>query len=133
MRDSRTRIVYIFFFCLYILAVFYLCFAKPDDMPSIEITFFGLPIDKVVHFIMFLPFPILAFKAFDSENIKSGRRLLLLSGIAAAGGAIAALTEFIQGYLSYRSEDAHDLFSDLIGLGTGIACVIIYLTFRKLR
>ena len=133
MRDSGTRIVYIFFFCIYIMAVFYLCFAKPDDMPSIEISFFGLPIDKVVHFLMFLPFPILAFKALDSENLKSGRRILLISGIAAAGGAIATLTEFMQGYLSYRSEDPYDLFADFIGLCTGIAGVIIYLIFRKLR
>lgn len=115
------------------MAVFYLCFAKPDEMSSIEISFFGLPIDKVVHFLMFLPFPILAFKAFDSENLKSGRRILLITGIAAAGGAIATLTEFIQGYLPYRSEDPYDLFSDFIGLGTGIAGVIIYLIFRKLR
>lgn len=131
--NSKTRIIYILSFCLYILAVCYLCFARPDDIPSIEITFFGLPVDKIVHFLMFFPFPVLAFKAFDSEDSKPGRRILLIIGIGAAGTALAALTEFVQGYLSYRSEDAYDLFSDYIGLGAGVVVVIIYLIFRKHR
>ena len=130
---TRTRIISLILFSLYIAAVCYLCFAKPDEMPSIEISFFGLPIDKVVHFLMFLPFPILAFKAFESDNYKTGRRILLLLGIAAAGIALAAMTEFVQGFLSYRSEDTYDLFSDYMGLGTGMVGVIIYLIFRKLR
>lgn len=133
MRDYRTRIIYIFFFCLYILALCYLCFAKPDDIPSIELTFFGLPIDKVAHFLMFLPFPLLAFKAFEPADCRSGRRILLLLGITAAGTALAAFTEFIQGYLSYRSEEASDLISDYMGLGTGLIIVIIYLIFRRPR
>lgn len=130
---TRTRIISLTLFILYIAAVCYLCFAKPDDIPSIEITFFGLPVDKVVHFLMFLPFPVLAFKAFDSGDCKIGRSTLLLAGIAAAGAAIAAMTEVIQGYLGYRSEDAFDLLSDCMGIGTGVAVVIIYLIFRKLR
>ena len=130
---TRTRIISLILFCLYIIAVGYLCFAKPDDMPSVEISFFGLPIDKVAHFLMFLPFPLLAFLTFDTEDSKAGRRTLLMLGIVAAGIAGAALTEFIQGYLAYRSEDAFDLLSDCMGLGTGVIAVIIYLIFRKFR
>jgi VanZ family protein len=102
-------------------------------MPSFELTFFGLPIDKVVHFLMFLPFPFLAFKTLDSEVPKHGRRGLLILGITAAGTALAALTEFVQGYLSYRSEDTYDLLSDYMGLGSGIIILIIYLIFKRLR
>ena len=130
---ARRQIPYIIIFCLYIAAVLYLCFAKPDDVPSIEISFFGLPIDKVAHFLMFIPFPLLAFLTFDTEDSKAGRRTLLLLGVVAAGIAVAALTELIQGYLAYRSEDAFDLLADSIGLGAGVAVVIIYLIIRKLR
>ena len=130
---TRTRIIASIAFCIYIAGLCYLCFARPDEIPSIELMFFGLPIDKVVHFLMFLPFPILAFKAFESEDYKSGRLSLLLLGITAAGIALAALTEFVQGYLSYRSEEASDLISDYIGLGTGVIIVILYLIFRRLR
>jgi VanZ family protein len=133
MRDLRTRTIYIFFFCLYIAALCYLCFARPDGVPSIEINFFGIPIDKVVHFLMFLPFPFLAFKAFESENLKNGRHIILFLGITAAGAALATLTEFIQGYLTYRSEDTYDLLSDYMGLSTGVVVLIIYLIFRRLR
>jgi VanZ family protein len=130
---TRTRIISLIAFFIYIAALCYLCFAKPDDMPSIEITFFGLPIDKVAHFLMFLPFPFLAFKSFEPADCRSARRILLLLGITAAGTALAALTEFIQGYLAYRSEEASDLVSDYMGLGTGVIIVIIYLIFRKHR
>ena len=133
MRDLRIRIIYIFLFCLYIAALCYLCFAKPDNVPSIEISFFGLPIDKVAHFLMFLPFPLLAFMTFDSRDSKIGGYILLLFGIVGAGIAMAAFTEFVQGYLSYRSEDSFDLLSDCIGLGVGTVAVIIYLIFRKLK
>lgn len=130
---TRKRIISLILFCIYIMAVCYLCFAKPDDMPSVQISFWGLPIDKVVHFLMFLPFPLLAFLAFDSEDSRIGRRALLLLGIVAAGIAVAALTEFIQGFLAYRSEDAFDLLSDCIGLCTGVVVMIIYLIIRKIR
>jgi VanZ family protein len=102
-------------------------------MPSVEISFFGLPVDKVAHFLMFLPFPSLAFLTFDSEDSRTGRRAILVLGIVAAGIAMAALTEFIQGFLAYRSEDAFDLLSDCAGLGAGVVALIIYLTFRKFR
>jgi VanZ family protein len=54
-------------------------------------------------------------------------------GITAAGAALATLTEFIQGYLTYRSEDTYDLLSDYMGLSTGVVVLIIYLIFRRLR
>lgn len=130
---TRTRTISLILFCIYIIAVAYLCFAKPEDMPSLEISFFGLPIDKVAHFLMFLPFPLLAFLTFDTEDAKAGRRTLLLLGIVAAGMALAALTEFIQGFLAYRSEDSSDLLADYIGLGTGVVVLIIYLIIRKFR
>jgi VanZ family protein len=113
--------------------VCYLCFSKPDDIPTIQFNFLGLPIDKIVHFLMFLPFPLLAFLTFDAKDSKNGRRLLLLLGIVAAGTALAAATEFIQGRLQYRSEDRYDLLSDISGLFIGAVIVIIYKIFRKNR
>lgn len=130
---TRTRIISLVVFCLYIAAVCYLCFAKPDNIPVVQFSFFGLPIDRPVHFLMFLPFPLLAFNAFDSEGAKVGRRALLISGIAAAGMALAVMTEYIQGLLAYRSQDAYDLLSDFLGLSTGVVIVIVYMIFRKLR
>lgn len=130
---TRTRIISFIVFCLYIAAVCYLCFSKPDDIPTIQFNFLGLPIDKIVHFLMFLPFPLLAFLSFDAKDSKNGRRLLLMLGIVAAGIALAAATEFIQGRLQYRSEDRYDLLSDVSGLFIGAVIVIIYKIFRKNR
>ena len=127
---AKRQIPYVIIFCLYIAAVIYLCFAKPDDVPSLEIFFLGLPFDKVGHFIMFTPFPILAYKVFDSGNLTNSRRILLIFAITATGVGLAAMTEFIQSHLAYRSADVHDLFSDLIGICTGVV-VAIYFLIRK--
>ena len=126
----KGQIPYIVIFCLYIVAVIYLCFAKPDDVPSLDICFLGLPFDKVAHFIMFTPFPILAYKVFDSENLTNIRRGLLIFAITAVGVGLAAMTELIQSHLSYRSADVYDLFSDFTGICAGVVVVIIYYLIR---
>lgn len=127
---TKGQIPYVIVFCLYMAAVLYLCFAKPDDVPTIEVSFFGIPFDKVAHFIMFLPYPFLAFKALDTEGLKSCRRILL-PGIVLTGACMAAMTEFIQSRISYRSADAYDLAADFLGISIGVIAVIIYHIIRK--
>ena len=53
-------------FYLYLIAIAVLCFGKFSDLPSVSNTILGIPTDKVVHFVMFFPFPILAFLAYDT-------------------------------------------------------------------
>lgn len=89
---TRTRIISFVVFCLYIAAVCYLCFSKPGDIPTIQLNFFGLPVDKIVHFLMFLPFPLLAYRSFDSTDSRNSRRILLIVGMTAAVIALAAVT-----------------------------------------
>ena len=60
----KRRILYITAFCIYIGAILYLCLTKPDNLPQTEFLIFGLPADKVAHFTMFLPFPILMYSLY---------------------------------------------------------------------
>ena len=71
MKPNQTRsIIAKIVMLLYVVAVAYLCFANFHKLPEVPKTFLGIPMDKIVHFCMFFPFPILAewSKAVDSKS-----------------------------------------------------------------
>ena len=129
----KRRIISITLFCLYIAAVAYLCFAKPDGMPELPTEWFGLPADKVAHFLMFLPYPVLAGLSFISHKQKLGWNIVVLMSLAAVGIGMAYGTEVIQSHTEYRSYEIEDFYADLIGIGSGVIIAITYLIYIKLK
>jgi len=130
-RSQKIAFQVIFF--LYVAAVLFLCFAHFEQTPAIEWSLWGIPNDKVVHFCMFFPFPILAFLAFDRYT-DSVRSTLLFSGITLLVGFLLAWgTEWGQAHLTdYRSGDPLDLLAD----GTALVLstlLVIFLDIRKQR
>ena len=118
-----TKKLKIFFrvaFYLYLVAIAVLCFGKFSDMPPVSETFLGIPTDKVVHFFMFFPFPILAFLAYDkyTGNVKSVLLFALVTFLA--GCLVAAGTEIGQALLTeYRTGDPTDFLADITALLSG--------------
>ena len=55
-------------FAAYLAGVAYICFSDNPETSLLPKELFGLPIDKCVHFAMFLPFPILGTLAFDFRS-----------------------------------------------------------------
>ena len=127
----KCRVIYIAAFCLYLAAILYLCLMKTDNLPQPEIFFFGLPIDKVVHFTMFLPFPVLIHLMFhESERNRWYDILILLAAVALGIGA-AFGTEYLQSLTQYRSSDINDIYADMKGIALGSIIVLIHIIFRK--
>ena len=127
MRPNRTRsLLFKLAMLLYVVAVAYLCFANFHKLPEVPKTFLGIPMDKVVHFCMFFPFPILAFFAYDKITETPLQALAALLCICAFGGIFAGLTEIIQGSLPYRSQDVHDFNADLLSIGISGLLVFVY-------
>ena len=127
---GRRLIARILFF-LYLVAVLVLCFGQFKDALSVPWTLLGIPSDKLVHFCMFFPFPILAFLAFDKYT-ETPRSTFLFSGITfLVGVALAFGTEWGQAHLTdYRSGDPLDLLAD----GTALVLstlLVIFLDIRK--
>jgi VanZ family protein len=114
-------------FLVYLLAVLYLCFGKFENTPDVPWSLLGIPSDKLVHFCMFFPFPILAFLAFDrfTETPKS---TFLFSGITwVLGLGLAFATEWGQAHLTdYRSGDPWDLLADGLAITLSTILVIIW-------
>ena len=123
---GRRLIARILFF-LYLAAVLVLCFGQFKDAPSLPWTLLGIPSDKIVHFCMFFPFPILAFLAFDKYT-HTPRSTFLFSGITFLVGVVLAFgTEWGQAHLTtYRSGDPLDLVADVSALFISTLIVIIW-------
>lgn len=112
-------------FVVYLAAIAFLCFMHADKIPDMQKTLFGIPTDKVAHFLMFLPFPILTFLAYDHVTNKVWSSVLFAVLTFAVGAAIAWGTEYIQGMLPYRSRDVADFRADLLALGISTLGVFI--------
>ena len=126
MKQNRIRArIFQIIMIIYLAAVGFLCFANFHKLPSVPKMLFGIPIDKVVHFCMFFPFPILAFLAYDRLTKTPWQALAALISICAIGCAFAGMTEVVQDFLPYRVKDLNDFGSDC--LAVGIASVLVFI------
>ena len=117
MKQNRTRaLIFRIVMLLYLFAVAWLCFDNFDNLSEAPKTLFGLPADKVVHFCMFFPFPILAFLAYDRYTETPWQALAALVSICAVGCIFAGITEIIQGSLPYRTQDVKDFRADCLSI-----------------
>ena len=95
------------------ISILVLCFANLSSLPDVSNTIFGIEIDKIAHFLMFLPFPALFFLSFE------GKAAALIGAGVLAGLSVAGTTEWVQSFLTYRSMDLADFFADTAGLLSG--------------
>lgn len=123
----NQKILFRILFLLYLTGVLYLCFGRFDNAPSVEWSLFGIPADKLVHFCMFFPFPILAFLAFDRYT-ETARQTLAFVGITLAVGLLLAVgTEWGQAHFTdYRSADPWDFVADTSALVVSSILVSIW-------
>ncbi|MBR1706143.1 MAG: VanZ family protein [Bacteroidales bacterium] len=119
-------------FVLYLIAVVWLCFGHFNAVPKVQRAYWGIPTDKIVHFCMFFPFPLLAWLAFDryTETFWSSFGYICLTFMT--GCLIAAGTEVGQSFTDYRSGDRADFLADLLALASS-SLIVFLLDIRKQR
>ena len=120
-------------FGLYLVAVAVLCFARfpeSEDMPRVLL---GIPMDKIVHFLMFFPFPVLAYLAFDCYRGKRRASVLRTAAGFLGSCTFAAVTELVQSRLPYRSGDPADFRADALALllSSIIVLILVLAKHRK--
>lgn len=101
---------------IYLALVAYVCFGHNFSfLPDLSKPLFGLiPKDKVIHFIMFLPFPVLMYYAVGKRY---GRKILpAILMFLIAGCIVAGLTELGQGLTIYRKMSVWDFVADSAAL-----------------
>jgi len=127
---ARWRLISAILFCTYIAVVIFVCFSRPETLPTFPELWFGIPVDKAGHFLMFVPYPILAYIVFHTADMSKWRLIALFAVIIATGSGLAAGTERLQAHLAYRSAEWQDLHADMAGMLTGALALAAY-TIRK--
>lgn len=127
---SFARVIFPLMFICYILAVGFLCFGHFEDMPDVATTIFGIPTDKVVHFTMFFPFPLLAYATFGRKTKGRWNSILFILAIFLVGCILGIATELGQGLTDYRSCDINDFRADSLGMALSSVCALIIDSIR---
>ena len=120
-----------FLFVLYIIAVCVLCFTDSPDMPEVDNFILGIPLDKIAHFLMFAPFPFLAYYASErlGGNTDHNVKFALLTFLA--GELFALMTETVQYFLPTRSMELSDFLADSIGITLCTVAMAIFCNLRR--
>ena len=126
----RQLVIARILFAMYLVAVAVLCFGKFESSQDMPRELWGIPTDKVVHFLMFFPFPALAYLAFDRYKGNRSSSFLWAGVAFLAGCAYAAVTELIQSRLSYRSGDPVDFQADFLALATCSVFILIIILLK---
>lgn len=127
MRRNISQFITFSIPLIYLAIVLFCClydFSGTDL--SISMTYFGIPTDKIVHFIMFLPYPFVAWMFLNFNRIIIINNRYILSAIIISGFFLASFAEASQKlFTTWRSLDSYDLLANLSGIITG--SLIIYL------
>lgn len=118
-------------FVLYLAGLCFCCFWNFRGSVDLGREWLGLPADKIVHFLLFFPMPVITYMAFPRLS-DTPRRYLRFSVIVFMASAVfGAFTEIVQSRTGYRSCDWMDLLADCCGILTAIACLQIFEAFFK--
>ena len=119
-------------FFTYVTAVFLLMLItfNPSEV-DIPGYLFGIEIDKLVHFAIFLPYTALAWFAFSLKDDSFKRQMLFLVTLFFSGVTLASITETAQLLNPARNGDIRDLAADIISVATGTLFIFVYLILKN--
>ena len=116
---------------LYIISVCLLCFLNFGPETDMSAEWFGIPKDKIAHFLMFFPYPALITLVFCKAGWSPVKFIGFLLAVLAGGVFIGGGIELIQGLTDYRSCDINDFRANCLGLFAGsVATLILWLAVQ---
>ena len=121
----KNRLIWRIIGLVYLGALAYLLFSAPDKLPTISNWHFIIPADKLVHFCMFFPSPVIMYFSIAKQNSKTWLVLICaLVCILFAGG-----TELLQNLSPTRSMELLDFVADCTGIV--LSSVLLPLALKK--
>lgn len=95
-----------------------------------ETAFSGLPIDKIVHIVLFMLLVWLFCRGARFKTPTPSRRVIKCAIIFVAASLLGLLLEFVQrDYIPNRSFELADVYADTVGAFLGV--LLSYLTYKK--
>lgn len=132
MKNKFRYILSRIIFLVYLTSILLLCLLDFNSVPEVKQEWFGIPTDKIVHFIMFFPFPILMTMVFGKTGWKLKTFLIFITVTVVAGALAGGIIELLQAETGYRSCDINDFRADSLGVASGaILTVIAWSLCRK--
>ena len=130
----RTIVISRVLMVLYFAALAYLCFGHFDSMPKVPRIIMGFEADKIVHFAMFLPFPILFDLSAGRQYTRIWKGGLYVFFIFISGCIISAGTELMQGICTnYRTPDIADFKADAAAIAFSSLIVLLSIIIRIIK
>lgn len=126
-NSSAKRAVFIFLFISYLAVLSYLYFGKISRSSLLPDKIFGFEIDKVVHFIMFFPYPFLAHGSFTGKRKWRNLLFIFFFGIVLAYSFELSQDKIV----SYRTTDPWDLIFNVASLTIATFILAVIDLFRK--
>ena len=127
---NTRRLIFKILLVLYLITVAWLCFGNFSSLPNVKMSYWGIPTDKIVHFLMFFPFPLICFGAFDKYTTKPWHSVLFVVTVFCIGCFLAGATEIGQSMTKYRTGDQFDFLADGLALGIS-SLIVLILDLRK--
>lgn len=117
----NTQFIWAIAFLLYLAALAWLCFGSFTPGPDVPREWMGLQLDKCVHFLMFMPFPVLGTLAFHNHSWWR-----TLCWVTLSANIIATIFERFQTRINpERFTDPADMNANLLGITTGLLLMVI--------
>lgn len=104
----------LFFVYLIVILSIMIFTINTEDIKAPDLLF-GIEIDKVVHFLVFLPYPFLLWLAFNKRFIKH-RNLFICFLIPLTGLLFAIATELLQSLNPTRDFDIFDILANILSI-----------------
>ncbi len=115
---------HVIFFLYIALVIFASLYSFKGSGIDLSDYIFGIRADRIVHFIMFIPYSVCAWLAFGlSFKRVAGKNpvfILFLTGII-----ISSITEILQTFSPNRDFDIYDLSANYLGIISGSLFVFI--------
>lgn len=127
----KRRYIWTAVLCCYFAAVLVLCLVRPQQIPALSKVIWGIEADKIVHFLMFLPYPLISYIAFRPSGQRKWSHILVVLVLLALGTGLAMGTEQLQGLSEYRSYELKDFYADTAGMGFTSLIIILHIIFKK--
>lgn len=120
---------------IYIAMVFFFCLYNFSGGTGLNLNryFLGIRLDRVAHFIMFLPYPFFCWGFIKLSRGKTIFARHTIITVLVSGILIATVAELSQELLTtYRDSDPWDLVANISAIVTGMIVITIFRS-RKIK
>ncbi|MEG1485286.1 MAG: VanZ family protein [Bacteroidales bacterium] len=127
MDKNKIYITVTALFLLYLLTVLFFCLYNfTNNNINLAEYFFGIRLDRVFHFLMFLPYPFVCWLFFNYNKYIKIFKEYTFAAIILSGILFASMAEASQELLTtYRDSDPYDLAANITGILIGSLLVYI--------